>query len=383
VAAALFLALAAFGQSCGSRSGLYGFEPCGNQPRVRSCVGPCGEGVQECIDDYWTECSVATTSRACRNDCGEGVEECVDGEWSACLVPTVPERACTDLCGPGSQVCVDGQWQECIAPPTTRACENDCGGGVETCRDHAWGKCEVPVVRVECFSVCGSGFETCLDGEWHACDAPQPLPPRLTSIVRDFRIDHPDFELDVMHSGGDFGIVEDMLGPDGLPVYKPPVQSPTTTGKYNFDQWYRDVPGVNQTTSIDLQLAPSPTTPGLFVYEDNQFFPIDGMLQQNEGNAHNYHFTLEMHTQFVYQGGEVFTFRGDDDLFTFINGRLGIDLGGVHGPLEGSIDLDAMAGALGIVPGGVYDLDFFFAERHTSESNFRIETTIGCFHPPG
>jgi fibro-slime domain-containing protein len=40
-----------------------------------------------------------------------------------------------------------------------------------------------------------------------------------------------------------------------------------------------------------------------------------------------------------------------------------------------------MAAQLGITPDNTYTLDFFFAERHTSESNFRIDTTIGCFTP--
>ena len=69
-------------------------------------------------------------------------------------------------------------------------------------------------------------------------------------------------------------------------------------------------------------------------------------------------------------------------MFLFINGRLGIDLGGVHGPLEATIDMDAMAGQLGITVGQTYPLDFFFAERHTTESNFRIQTSIDCFQPP-
>ncbi|MCA9704662.1 MAG: fibro-slime domain-containing protein [Myxococcales bacterium] len=208
------------------------------------------------------------------------------------------------------------------------------------------------------------------------------LPPancqtELMATVRDFSQSHPDFEYVI---AVDPGIVEPMLGGDGKPVYAGG-SAGTTTGAANFDQWYRDVPGVNMTIPIQIPLTDQGD--GTYTYDNPAFFPIDDQGFGNEGNAHNYHFTLEMHTQFTYQGGEVFTFRGDDDLFTFINGRLGIDLGGVHGPLEGSIDLDAMAGALGIVPGGTYDLDFFFAERHTSESNFRIETTIGCFQPPG
>ncbi len=206
---------------------------------------------------------------------------------------------------------------------------------------------------------------------------PEECETTLVATVRDFSQSHPDFEYVI---AVDPGIVQSMLGGDGKPVYAGGT-SGTTTGQANFDQWYRDVAGVN--LSIPIEIALADQGDGTYVYDDPAFFPIDGQGLGNEGNAHNYHFTLELHTQFTYQGGEVFTFRGDDDLFTFVNGRLGIDLGGVHGPLEGSIDLDAMAGALGIVPGGTYDLDFFFAERHTSESNFRIETTIGCFHPPG
>jgi fibro-slime domain-containing protein len=200
--------------------------------------------------------------------------------------------------------------------------------------------------------------------------------PELMATVRDFPASHPDFEYEI---AVDPGIVSAMLGADGLPVYAGGTAG-TTTGQANFDQWYRDTPGANMPLPTAITLVDQGG--GSYVYDNPAFFPIDGQGFGNEGNPHNYHFTLEMHTQFTYEGGEVFTFRGDDDLFTFVNGRLAIDLGGVHGPLEGSIDFDAMAAQLGITPGNTYAIDFFFAERHTSESNFRIETTIGCFHPP-
>ena len=81
------------------------------------------------------------------------------------------------------------------------------------------------------------------------------------------------------------------------------------------------------------------------------FFPIDNQGWGNQGRPHNYHFTFEVHLEFAYNGGEGFTFTGDDDVWLFINGKLAIDIGGVHGAESESIDLDAHAGELGIVKG--------------------------------
>jgi fibro-slime domain-containing protein len=63
----------------------------------------------------------------------------------------------------------------------------------------------------------------------------------------------------------------------------------------------------------------------------------------------------------------------------FVNDRLALDLGGVHGAESQTIDFDAQAGVLGLTHGGTYHLDVFHAERHTTESHFRMATTIDCF----
>jgi len=197
---------------------------------------------------------------------------------------------------------------------------------------------------------------------------------KLTGTVRDFKIDHPDFEFTI---ASDPGIVQTDLGADGKPVYAGQSGNPTTTGKAAFDQWFNDVSGVNQKTLLPIQLTKG--AGNVYTYTNSAFFPIDGQLWGNEGNPHNFHFTFELHTKFVYLGGEVFKFTGDDDLWVFVNKKLAIDLGGVHGAMDGQVDLDAKAGELGIQKGQPYPLDFFFAERHTSESNFRIDTTIASF----
>jgi fibro-slime domain-containing protein len=196
----------------------------------------------------------------------------------------------------------------------------------------------------------------------------------LTATLRDFKIDHPDFEGAL---GDDRGLVEDDLGVDNKPVYKPAGATGTVSGAASFDQWYRDVAGTNMKFDQPLPLVEAPQ--GTFTFENNDFFPLDNLGFGNEGNNHNFHFTTEIHGTFTYRGGEIFEFTGDDDVFVFVNKKLGIDLGGVHGVQNALLDFDMKATELGITVGSVYQLDVFHAERHTTQSNFKMVTTIDCF----
>lgn len=199
----------------------------------------------------------------------------------------------------------------------------------------------------------------------------------LRVIARDLPASHPDFQQQEVN-GLYEGIVQDMLGADRKPILADPLdEDDLVLSAESFHEWYHNVEGVNLPYVVDLWLEPVGDT---FVFDSASFFPLDSvgyaLVDGDQGQQDGFHFTTELHTSFQYQGGETFTFRGDDDVWVFINDRLAIDIGGVHGAEEASVSIDLIAAEFGLVIGSVYTLDLFQAERRTSESNFRIETTL-------
>ena len=416
------------GKACTTLCGdgqVRGFETCddGNTEGGDGCS-------TNCKVEAGYDCGKNSPSVCKRTVCGNGVlengETCDDSNllpYDGCASNCQKEPVCgtaTSAVGECKSTCGDG-----ILWPGIEDCDDGNAADGDGCSKDC---------KIEAGWMCKSLFD----------DPPPQL--QIPIIARDFQdyspgsnppTGHPDFGVyccdDSLQKGK--GVIGATLDPrDHRPVWAAP-DPPSDpkqigfTGKKWFDMWYHDDKDYNRTFYGSLTLLQNPTSKTTYAMDsDNDqpwldlcgFFPLDDLskpkIDQNTGKPmtytenrnnvtvtchayeglgfgngwanHNYSFTTELRYWFQYKGTEKLKFTGDDDVWVFVNGRMVIEMPGVHNRSVGTMILDASNGTaqvgygeppssyttvdLKMVKDKVYEVAVFQAERWCCGSNYML-----------
>lgn len=214
----------------------------------------------------------------------------------------------------------------------------------------------------------------------------------LAATVRDFSGSHPDFGFSNARHLIEEGMVEDVLGVTGgdrEPVRSAKVPSVPVFKEFeswwNADSTHADPAMRSYETCVDLPMGK--THEGAWEFDSDSggspgFFPIESFANPNNertvtctgssAGTRNMNFCTEIHAAFIYRKGQKIEYRGDDDAWMFIDGRLVMDMGGLHGSTQDTVDLDK----LGLTEGSAYHWDLFACERQICAASLRIKASM-------
>ncbi len=239
-------------------------------------------------------------------------------------------------------------------------------------------------------------------------NVPPPSAPSCTDFAVtafDFSSAHSDFQSDVIPNDPTLntlttGLVKKELGSDGKPQYIGPDGKVYIKNAASFSEWWKPVANMNMKVDLTLKQFKRNALLNAIGSEDVMvdYYPLDGKglgnvdykapdMPKNDPDkildeSHNQLYSLQFEGEFFFQGdaAEIILLDADDDAWVFINGKLALDAGGLHGIIPASVSLDDVVAEFGLVPGKKYKINVFFADRQFGLAKFRLSNNLYWTH---
>ena len=185
------------------------------------------------------------------------------------------------------------------------------------------------------------------------------------------------------------GMTEPTLDENYLPIARGGNLLPDRGMKNDFGRWFNTVDGKSKNYASTIDLRYDGTTAS-FSYENDDFYPLTKIVVPDEsvnsdGKNHLFTFNLGVPFEVMGEGKEAFSISADDDTWVYVNDKIVLDMGGIHGVTSGRFKIqdngevytavadEALAySGVKLNKGEAAVVRIFHADRDSAESAIRM-----------
>lgn len=139
-------------------------------------------------------------------------------------------------------------------------------------------------------------------------------------------------------------LTEPILSEENLPILREGKLLSNRGLGEGGNRWFHTVDGKSKVYGAMLNLNYNSSTV-TFSYNSNEFYPLNDVTIPNElvnrdGKNHLFTMNLALPVTVMADGNESFEIKADDDTWVYIDKKIVLDMGGVHGAISGRFEIN-------------------------------------------